>query len=96
VQIATQNWTDCYHFPEIAKERLTQLKKRTEDLVIDITGHIVEKSRRKRGIFNFIWEISKILFGTMDDEDARYYNEQLYHFGENSDITIIETTAIYS
>jgi hypothetical protein len=33
-EIAVQNWTDCYHFPEIAKDKLVQIK-RTEDLVIE-------------------------------------------------------------
>ena len=36
-----------------------------------------ERSRIKRGIFNFIGGISKILFGTMDNEDASYYAEKI-------------------
>jgi hypothetical protein len=39
--------------------------------------------RHVRGAFNFIGEVSKILFGTMD-EDAQYYNEQIRHFEETS------------
>jgi len=35
-------------------------------------------------VFNFIGEVSKILFGTMDDDDAQYYNEQIKHFEQNS------------
>jgi hypothetical protein len=35
-----------------------------------------EKVRFKRGVFNFIGGISKILFGTMDSEDASYYAEK--------------------
>jgi hypothetical protein len=41
--------------------------------------------RIKRGIFNFIGEISKILFGTLDNEDAVYYNEQIKQSEENSE-----------
>jgi hypothetical protein len=82
-----QNWTDCYHFSKIARDKLAQLK-RTNDLIRGISGCKIGKVRRKRGIFNFIGEISKVLFGTMDDEDAENYNEQIKHFEENSgDVT---------
>jgi hypothetical protein len=33
--------------------------------------------RYKRGIFNFIGGISKILFGTVDSEDATYYTDKI-------------------
>jgi methyl-accepting chemotaxis protein len=33
--------------------------------------------RFKRGVFNFIDGISKILFGTMDSEDASYYTDKI-------------------
>jgi hypothetical protein len=33
--------------------------------------------RFKRGVFNFIGGISKILFGTMDSEDASYYTDKI-------------------
>jgi hypothetical protein len=33
--------------------------------------------RFKRVVFNFIGRISKILFGTMDSEDASYYAEKI-------------------
>jgi hypothetical protein len=39
----------------------------------------------RRGVFNFIGEVSKIVFGIMDNEDAEYYNGQIRHFEENSD-----------
>ena len=35
--------------------------------------------RKKHGVFNFVVEISKILFGTMDDEDAIYYTDKTTH-----------------
>jgi hypothetical protein len=31
----------------------------------------------KRGVFNFIGGISKILFGTLDNEDASYYSDKI-------------------
>jgi len=36
-----------------------------------------ERVRFKRGVFNFIGGISKILFGTMDNEDTSYYAEKI-------------------
>ncbi|PNF26464.1 hypothetical protein B7P43_G15376, partial [Cryptotermes secundus] len=71
-ELGVQNWTDCHHFQEIADDKLERIKK-TEELLLDISM----KSEKKRGIFNFISHISKILFGTMDNDDAEYYNEQI-------------------
>jgi hypothetical protein len=47
-------------------------------LVRQLTG-VEDKNhlRFKRGVFNFIGEISKILFGTMDSEDALYHTEKI-------------------
>jgi len=36
-----------------------------------------DQMRFKRGVFNFIGGISKILFGTMDNDDAFYYVENI-------------------
>ncbi|XP_057341179.1 uncharacterized protein LOC130678162 isoform X3 [Microplitis mediator] len=33
--------------------------------------------RQKRGIFDFVGKISKILFGTMSEDDATYYNSEI-------------------
>ena len=38
-------------------------------------------TRNKRGVFNFIGGISKILFGTLDNEDANYYTDKITHLG---------------
>jgi hypothetical protein len=35
------------------------------------------QTRYKRGVFNFIGDISKILFGTLDNEDANYYSDKI-------------------
>jgi hypothetical protein len=58
---------------------------RTESLLREITGQQVGGKRKKRGVFNFIGEVSKILFGTLDDADAQYYNEQIKLFEQNSE-----------
>jgi hypothetical protein len=84
-----RNWTRCAHFGNDARERLNQLTK-TENLLKEITGQETGGKRKKRGVFNFIGELSKILFGTMDDDDAKYYNDQIKLFEQNSeDITTL-------
>jgi hypothetical protein len=78
-----RNWTGCAHFSEDSRDKLNQLSK-TEMLLREITGQRVGGNRRKRGVSNLIGELSKILFGTMDDDDAKYYNEQIKLFEQNS------------
>jgi hypothetical protein len=39
-----------------------------------------EHVRLKRGVFNFMGAVSKILFGTIDNEDATYYAEKILSF----------------
>ena len=36
-------------------------------------------THNKRGAFNFFGGISKILFGTLDNEDANYYTDKISH-----------------
>jgi hypothetical protein len=81
-----RNWTGCAHFSDDARGRLNQLTG-TEDLLREITGRQTGGNRKRRGVFNFIGELSKILFGTMDEDDARYYNEQIKLFEQNSEDT---------
>jgi hypothetical protein len=78
-----RNWTGCAHFSDDARSRLNQLTG-TEDLLREITGRQIGGKRKRRGVFNFIGELSKVLFGTMDEDDARYYNEQIKLFEQNS------------
>jgi hypothetical protein len=60
-----RNWTGCAHFSDDARSRFNQLT-RAEGLLKEITGRQTGGKRKKRGVFNFIGELSKILFGTMD------------------------------
>ena len=79
---AIRNWTGCTHFGSDTRVRLNQFAK-TEGLLKEITGQETGNKRKKRGVFNFIGELSKILFGTMDDDDAKYYNDQIKLFEQN-------------
>ena len=47
---------------------LTQLTRNEDEFI---------HARNKRGVFNFIGGISKILFGTLDAEDASYYTDKI-------------------
>ena len=87
-----RNWTGCAHFNDI-RHPLDQLT-RTEGLLREITGQRSGGRRRKRGVFNFIGELSKILFGTLDEDDAKYYNEQIRLFEQNSEDRYTDETAI--
>jgi hypothetical protein len=54
-------------------------------LLRELIGKDEKPLRKRREALNFNGEISKILFGTLDSEDADYYNEQIKHFEENSE-----------
>jgi len=80
---AIRKWTGCAHFGSDTRVRLNQLAK-TEGLLKEITGQETGNKRKKRGVFNFIGELSKIFFGTMDDDDAKCYIDQIKLFEQNS------------
>jgi len=80
------NWTGCAHFGSDASERFNKLTK-TEVLLKEITVQETGGKRKKRGVFYFIGELRQILFGTMDEDDAKYYNEQIKLFEQNSEDT---------
>jgi hypothetical protein len=83
------NWTGCTCYNNDATEKLDQLTE-TEELLKQITENQAvtdEGKRRKRGVLNFMGELSKILFGTMDEDVAIYYNEEIKLFGQNIEDT---------
>ena len=69
-----QNWTDCNHFSSLSRDRYRQLQE-TERVLNEIIGK--PERVRRRGALNFVGEISKVLFGTLDADDAEYYNAQI-------------------
>ncbi|XP_072758657.1 uncharacterized protein [Anoplolepis gracilipes] len=64
------------------ERKLTAIKADRE-ILNDMIGRFDDKplnnrsAKVKQGVFNFIGQISKILFGTLDSYDADYYNEQI-------------------
>jgi len=71
------NLTDC---TKITHYRNRQIKE-VEDLKLLVRQLIrvedYDHSCFKNGVFNLIGGISKILFGTMDNEDASYYAKKI-------------------
>ena len=72
------NFTDCrksIQFIEIKIKEVENLKMLVRQLTRN--EEKINYSRARRGVFNFIGGISKILFGTMDSEDASYYTDKI-------------------
>lgn len=59
-----QNWTDCSHFYEIAKDRFNRILK-SKELLKELIGHNQGATRNRRGILNFVGKLSKILVNLM-------------------------------
>lgn len=78
-----RSWTACHHLDELTTARLGQLRD-TAQLIAEVTGQTDLDIRQKRGLFDFVGKVSKMLFGTLDGDDAQYYNEQIEHFEQNS------------
>ena len=71
------NFTDCVRIARYTDRKIKEVQE-LRDLVSQLTS-IEDKTlyRSKRGVFNFVGGISKILFGTMDSDDALYYAEKV-------------------
>ena len=75
---ATYNWTSC---PADGLNAALQRKlldgKRYEELLLSILGK-PQVTRAKRSVpLGFIGSLSKALFGTLDSDDAQYYNKEI-------------------
>ncbi|XP_020298131.1 uncharacterized protein LOC109862475 [Pseudomyrmex gracilis] len=75
--VQNRSWT-CSSRLRIHKQRV-ELSEIESDLenVLYLAGVRTKKSRSKRELFDFVGEVSKTLFGTLDDTDAAYYNQEL-------------------
>jgi len=73
-----RNFTDCAKISRYINRHIKDVEE-LKWLVRKLT-RVEDKNhlRLKRRSFNFIEEISKILFGTMDSDDASYCAEKLY------------------
>jgi hypothetical protein len=84
--IENRNWTRCSQFRSSVTDRFRHLEN-SAGILTDVIGIKNGESRWRRDILNFVGEISKIRFGTLDENDAEYYDEQIRHFECNSEDT---------
>jgi hypothetical protein len=70
-RMIVRNWTACNHFGKIMVQKLQQIRN-TRKLLFAIAQGDAGIIKQKRGLFNFMGKLSKVLFGTMDDEDAQF------------------------
>jgi hypothetical protein len=49
----------------------------------------MREKKEKKGVLN-VGDLGKILFGTLDNDDAEYYNEQIREFEQNYE-GVVET-----
>ena len=84
--VEVRNWTGCSQFMESVSDRFRHLWS-SESILTDTAGKQYEDSRLRHGILNVVGEISKVLFGTLDENDADYYDEQIHNFKSNSEDT---------
>jgi hypothetical protein len=85
--VEIRNWAGCSQFRNSVNDRFQHFEKNAE-ILADITGSKNGESRWKQGVLNFVGEISKILFGTLDENDAEYYDEHIRQFEHDSEDTI--------
>jgi hypothetical protein len=70
--------TDCNSFKAYVDPKIYYIDS-LKDLVAEYLKTDVSK-RRKRGVLDFVGEISKILFGTLTQADAREYNSHINQY----------------
>ena len=76
-----KNWTAFSHFGDLAY-KLQQIRNTRQ--LFDIAQGGERDGRNKRGFFNFMVKISKASFGTMDDEHAQFYHDQIERFEQGT------------
>jgi hypothetical protein len=77
-RLTVKNWTACSHFGNTITRRLQQIRN-TQKLLSDVQKG-EDSGRYRWGLLNFTGKISKTLFGTMDDNHAQCYHDQIDRF----------------
>jgi hypothetical protein len=82
-RMIVKNWTACSHFGDIMTHKLQEIRN-TQQLLSDIAQGGERDRRHQRRLFTFVGKISKTLFGTMDDDDAQFYHDQIERFEQGT------------
>jgi hypothetical protein len=95
------HYTDCAAFGQYMRSKSRYIDN-LKDLVAEYRAGSTQNSNRpKRGVLNFVGEVSKVLFGTLTQSDARNYNKHISELEKeqkeflhlsNEQMTIIKTT----
>lgn len=74
----------CQSYERIIAPTIFKLNQKVKNL-LELLGEKDQSIRRKRGLANFVGEASKFLFGTLDSDDAAYYDEQIRKFSQREE-----------
>lgn len=80
----------CHRLVRSVNHTLIRIKA-DKDVVKQLVGRKGDYDnyvRSKRGLFNIIGEGAKMLFGMMDEDDARYYNDQIEKSKKNEAVLL--------
>lgn len=69
------SYTGCQSFRPYVNNKIRQLE-RLRDILADYL-QAEQTHRTKRGVLDFVGQVSKILFGTLDEDDAKYYTSKI-------------------
>ena len=81
-----KNWAGCSQFRESVSDRFRHLQS-SKSLLTDTVVKTYEDYRLRCRILNFKGEISKVLFGTLDENDTDCYDEPIRNFERKSEDT---------
>lgn len=68
--------SECDSFNKTVTDSIQNIRFQ-DDLILDMLGIDTHSVREKRALINAIGTISKTLFGTLDADDAKYYDDQI-------------------
>ncbi len=80
----------CDSFVKFTKYNLNKINRELQ-VLHELVGHDIV-SRNKRGWFDIIGKATKVLFGILDNDDAKYYDAKISEFSkdENSVINLLK------
>jgi hypothetical protein len=74
----------CNNYKVVLDQALPVVRNQVEE-IFNLVGHKPRNDRVKRAWFDIIGKGAKVLFGTLDEDDANYYSEKIAKFDKNED-----------